>query len=112
MLKYRGQYRVVYETDKRTGKPQEFCFIPCRLKRGSNICRHDDNTLNCYIPSAVTARNLLNEYPDIFEVFQIGEREASLLFPESILPKAAIILKVYIKGRNVSPRSKHNKRFI
>lgn len=93
-------------------KPQEFTFIPCRLKSGTNICRHNEKTLSVYIPSSIMARNLLIDYPDMFTLFQIGDREAILLFPESMLPEAAIILKAYIQGRNISPRSKHNERFI
>jgi len=73
MLKYRGQFRVLYECDKRTGKPGEFTFIPCRIKKGANICRHNDTTLNVFIPSTIIANRLLREYTDIFMPFQSGD---------------------------------------
>lgn len=106
MLKYRGQYRVVFETDKRTGKPAEFVYIPCRIKRGSNIVRHDENTLNAYIPSVKIANRLLQEYSDLFELFQIGDSEATLLFNEADIAKVAAILKAKVQGKNKSPRPK------
>jgi hypothetical protein len=106
MLKYRGTYRVVFETDKRTGKAQEFAFIPCRIKKGANICRHNENTLNVYIPSIKIINSLLKEYPDIFIPFQIGNLEGTLLFKEPMLPHVAAILKPYVKGKNKSPRPK------
>ena len=71
MLSYRGTYRVLYETDKRTGKPCEFTFIPCGIRRGANICRHNDDTLNVFIPGFGTADRLLKEYPDIFKPFRL-----------------------------------------
>lgn len=112
MLKYRGQCRVVTETDKRTGKPLEFTFVPCRIKKGTNICRHNADTLNVYIPGIKTANRLLKEYPDIFKPFQAGDSEATLLFPECMIDEAAIILKAIVKGANTSPRSKRNTRYV
>lgn len=105
MIKYRGQYRVIYETDKQ-GKACEFAYIPCGIMRGCNICRHSDNTLNVNIPSIRTANRLLKEYPEIFKPFQVGDNEASLLFQESDMDKAATILKVRVKGKNQSPKPK------
>ncbi len=112
MLKYRGKYRVIYEIDKRTGKPLEFTFLPCRIKRGSDISRYNENTLSAYIPSIKITNKLLKVYPDIFKPFRIGDSEAILLFPESLIQEAAAILKTYTKGQNVSPRSKRNAKFI
>lgn len=110
MLKYRGLYRVAYEIDK-TGKPCEFTFLPLKLKRGSNIVRHNENILSLYIPSKTIAKRLLIEYPDLFTLLSMGDGEGILLFPESRLPEAAEILRPYIKGKNVSPKSKRNKRY-
>lgn len=105
MLKYRGQYRVLYEIDK-TGKPCEFTFIPCRIKKGASICRQDDNTLNVYVPGIKTVNRLLKEYPDLFKPFQIGDTEGTLIFKESDIEKVAVILKCRIRGKNMSPRPK------
>lgn len=106
MLKFRGRYRVLYETDVRTGKVCELTYIPCRIVKGSNICRHNDNTLNVLISGAKIASHLLKEYPDIFKPFQMCYGEATLLFPESMIEEAAGILKPYIQGANKSPRPK------
>ena len=106
MLSYRGTYRVVYETDKRTGKPCEFTFIPCGIRKGANICRHNDDTLNVFIPGFGTADRLLKEYPDLFQPFQVGDSEATLLFKESDIERAAVILKARTKGKDMSARPK------
>lgn len=111
MLKYRGQYRVVYETDKRTGKPAEFSYIPCRIKKGSNIARHNEDTLNVYIPSINLIHRLLQEHADIFTPYQIGDKDGTLLFGESDMHKTANILKPIVQGRNTYPKSKKNIRF-
>ena len=105
MLKYRGQYRVLYEIDK-AGKPCEFSFIPCRIKKGASIVRHNVDTLNVYIPGAKAVNKLLKEYPYIFKPFQIGSAEGTFLFPESLLLEAAEVLRPYVKGKNMSPKPK------
>lgn len=102
---------MVYETDS-TGKPAEFTFIPCRIRKGANICRHDDNTLDVYIPGIKTVRRLLKEYPGIFKPYQTGDTEATLLFQESLMSEVAKILKPFVTGKGISPRSKRNKRFV
>lgn len=107
MLNYRGQYRVSFEMNKQ-GKPCEFAFIPCAIKKGSNICRHNDNVLNIYIPSSKIINRLQQEHPDLFKSFQAGNGEGTLLFNEIDLPEVAKILKIRTKGCNVSPRSKRN----
>lgn len=113
MLKYRGQYRVIFECDKNTGKPLENTFIPCRVRKGVNICRYNETTLNVYIPGIKAVKTLLGKHPDIFTLFQMGDHEATLLFPESKMQQAAAILKPIIKGANISPKSKaKNSRFI
>lgn len=111
MFNYRGSFRVTYEMDKRTGKPAEFTFIPCRIRKGANICRHDEGTLNVYIPGTRAANTLLAEYPDIFKPFQIGDSEVTLLFPELMLPEVIEILRPIVKGKGISPRSKRNIRY-
>ena len=111
MLKYIGQYRIVYEIDKRTGKPLEFTYIPCRIKKGANICRNDGKTLNVYIPGIKLINKLLNEYPAIFSPYLIGDGEGSLLFDEVKFPEAAGLLKPVVKGKGVSPKSKRNIRY-
>lgn len=110
MIKYRGLYRVSYEIDK-SGKPCEFTFLPLKIKRGSSICRYNETVLSVYITSKIIAKRLLIEYPGIFTVFIICDSEGVLLFPESKLPEAAAILKPYIKGCKVSPRSKRNAKY-
>jgi hypothetical protein len=113
MLNYRGRFRVVYECDKRTGKPGENTFIPCRIRKGANICRHSETTLNVYIPGIKAVKRILSQYPDIFTPFQMGDREATLLFPESKMEQVAAILKPITKGKNISPKSKtRNSRYI
>lgn len=107
MLKYRGQYRVVNEIDK-SGKPCEFTFVPCSIKKGSNICRHSDNVLNLYIPSVKIGNRLLSEYPKIFKLFLQGDEETVLLFAETDMDIVAGIVKARTKGSNISPRSKRN----
>lgn len=109
MLKYRGQYRVSYEMDK-LGKPSEFTFIPCRIKKGSNIYRYNNEVLAAYIPSMQIVRRLHLEYSHLFRPFQTGDKEGTLLFNESNLPEVVFILKIKVKGCNVSPRSKRNIR--
>ena len=59
MLTYRGQYRVLFETDK-AGKACEFTYIPCGIRKGANICRHSNDMLNIFIPSI---NNWLNIIP-------------------------------------------------
>jgi hypothetical protein len=105
VIEYRGKYRVLFETDKQ-GKACEFTYIPCGIIKGCNICRHSDNMLNVYIPSSRTAKRLLSEYPEIFKPFQVGDSEATLLFKESDIDKAAKILKARVMGKNKSPRPK------
>ena len=106
MLRYRGTYRIVFEQDKRTGKPLEFTFIPCCIRGGSNICRHYESALSAYIPGIKTANRLLKEQPDIFRPFQIRDSEATLLFNESDMERAAIILIPRVMGKNMNPRPK------
>jgi hypothetical protein len=105
MLKYRGQYRVLYEVDKQ-GKATEFSYIPCRASKGANIYRHNDDTLNAYIASSKTANRIVKENPELFKFFQNGEGEATLLFKESDIDKAAEILKAKTQGKNMNPRPK------
>lgn len=105
MLKYRGTYRVLFEIDK-AGKPCEFTFIPCRIKKGANICRHNGDVLNIYIPSIKMANRLSREYPDLFKPFQTGDSEAVLLFNEADIEKAAAILKARVMGKGMSPKPK------
>ncbi|NJD04658.1 MAG: hypothetical protein FIA99_19135 [Ruminiclostridium sp.] len=113
MLKYRGQYRVILETDKKTGKPLEFTFIPCRIYKGANICRYSGTMLNAYLPSIKVFNRLLKEHPELFTAFQTGSSEGTLLFKESDMEEAAIILKAYTLGKNISPRSRtRNARFV
>lgn len=110
MLECRGTYRGCYEMDKRTGKPAEFTYIVCKIKKGANIYRYNNDTLNVYIPSIRIANSLLKEHSDIFKTFIFGDREAILQFPESRLSDAAKLLKPMVLGKNVSPRSKRNLR--
>lgn len=105
MLTYRGRYRVLYEIDS-AGRACEFTNIPCGIRKGANISRHDSDTLNVFIPSTKTASRLLKEYRDIFMPFQVGDHEATLLFKESNIDKAAAILKARIKGKDMSARPK------
>lgn len=106
MLKYRGQFRILYETDKRTGQAAEFTFIPCRIRPGANIYRFNDDTLAACIPGSRTANRLLQEYSNIFRPFQTGDAEAIFLFDEANISQAAAILKARVKGKNLSPRPK------
>jgi len=105
MLTYRGTYRVLYETDK-AGKACEFTFIPCRIKKGSNIVRYSDNMLNAYIPSIKIVNRLLNDFPELFKPCQIGDSEGTLLFKESDIEQAATILKARVMGKGMSPKPK------
>ena len=104
MLKYRGQFRVLYETDTRTGQAAEFTFVPCRIRKGAVIYRFNDNILAVYIPGSRTANRLLQEHPDIFRSFQTGDSESSLLFDEKNIDRAATVLLPRVKGRNMSPK--------
>ena len=106
MLSYRGKYRVCYEFDKRTGKPLEFNYIKCRNK--IEIFRHKDKVLVTYIQSRIKGTYLLKLYPDLFKLFQDGDKECTLLFNESDMEVVANILGAMTKGCNVSPRSKRN----
>ncbi|HEX9059839.1 MAG TPA: hypothetical protein VF941_06645 [Clostridia bacterium] len=106
MLKYRGRYRVVFESDKLTGKLLEITFIPCRICKGANICRHTDTLLNVYIPSKIIFNRLLNEYPELFTAFQTGQSEGTLLLNEYNIDKATHILKAWTRGKCISPRTK------
>ena len=110
MLKYRSQYRVCYEMDK-NGKVCEFTFIPCMIKKGTNICRYDDNTLSVYIPSIQIINRLLKEYPLLFKPHQIGDTEGTLLFSETDIKQADKILKIRTKGKSLSPKNKAHKKF-
>jgi hypothetical protein len=105
MLKYRGIFRVQYEVDKQ-GKACEFTYVPCGIKRGSNICRHSDDMLNVYLTSSIVANNLLREHIDLFKPYQMGDGEATLLFPESRIAEAAEILKARVMGKGLNPRPK------
>lgn len=111
MLEYRGKYRVSFEMDKKC-KPCEFSFMPCAIKKGSNICRHNADILNIYVPSGIVIKNLLKAYPQLFKKFQHGDYDGTLLFAESDMPTVAKILKARTKGANVSPRAKRNATFI
>lgn len=53
-----------------------------------------------------TVNRLLKEYPDLFKPFQIGDSEATLLFSEADIEKAAAILKARVMGKNKSPKPK------
>ena len=50
--------------------------------------------------------NRLLEHPDIFKPFQMGDSEATLLFAESDMERAATILKPRVMGKNMNPRPK------
>ena len=106
MLSYRGQFRVLYETDTRTGQAAEFTFVPCRIRPGANIYRFNNDTLAAYVPGSRTANRLLQEHSDIFRAFQMGDIEIILFFSEKDIKKAAAILKARIQGKNRSPRPK------
>lgn len=106
MIDYRGKYRVTYDVDKRTGKAAEFTFIPCGIKKNSNISRHSGNMLNAYIPSIKVFNRLLREYPELFTSFQVGDSEGTLLFKESDMKAAAVILKARTKGKDMPARPK------
>jgi hypothetical protein len=106
MLKYRGTYRVLYECDVRTGKPTEFTYIPCIIKKGTNICRHSTTMLNAYIPSMKIILSLLREYPDIFALYQDGHSEGTIIFNELNITKVAEILKAKVMGKNMSAKPK------
>lgn len=105
MLMYRGRYRVLFETDK-NGKACEFVHIPCRIRKGASICRHNCDTPNVYLPSIKIANRLIKEFPDLFKPFQVGNSEATLLFMESDMEKVAAILKARTKGKDMSARPK------
>jgi len=100
----------MYECDK-AGAACEFAFIPCLIKKGSNICRQSDDTLNVYIPSIKIVNRLLKEYPDIFRPFQVGDTEGTLLFKESDIEKAAVILKARVMGKGMNPKPKRRVNF-
>jgi hypothetical protein len=108
VLKYRGQFRILYETDKRTGQAAEFTFAPCRIRPGANIYRFNDDTLAACIPGSRTANRLLQEHPGIFRSFQTGDSESSLLFDEKNIDRAAAILLPRVKGKNMSARPKRS----
>jgi hypothetical protein len=101
----------MYEIDKCTGKALEFVYVPCKIKKGSNIYRYNDNILNVYIPSSIIVNNLLKDYSDIFKPLQIGNGEATLLFNESDIEKVAVILKAKTYGKNKSPKPKIKRNF-
>lgn len=109
MLKYQGTFRVQYETDVRTGKAAEFTYVPCRVRPGANIYRFNDNTLAVYVPGTKAVNNLLENHSDIFRPFQMGDKEATLLFDEKNLEQAAFILKPRTKGKNMNPRPKRKQ---
>lgn len=112
MLKYRGQYHVVYEMDKRTGKPAESSYIPCRIKKGANICRHNNSILSVYILGIRLIHKLLKEYPSIFRLYKAWDNEGVLLFDESNMSEVARILKPIVQGKNTFPKSRRNIRFM
>lgn len=109
MLKYQGTYRVLLETDVRTGKAAEFTYVPCRVRPGVNIFRFNDNTLAVYVPGTKSVNNLLKDHADIFRPFQMGGSEAVLLFDEKDMEQAAFILKPRTKGKNMNPRPKRKQ---
>ncbi len=111
MLQYRFKYRAVYEMDKRTGKPCEFTFIPCKIKKGTDIYRNNDSELLAYIPSVQIGNKLLKEYPDLFRKYRQSSCETVLAFNESDMEKAATILKAWTFGKNIYPGSKKNLKF-
>ena len=110
MLKYRGTYRVSYEFDSE-GKPAEFTFIPCCIKKGANIYRYSDTKLCVYIPSVCIAKRLAKVHSEIFSIHLEGDYEVVLIFDEKDIEKTEDILKIYKKGKNTSPKSKKNLRF-
>jgi len=110
MVKYRGTYRVSYEFD-RDGKPAEFTFIPCCIKRGANIYRYSENKLCVYIPSVCIAKRLAKTHSKIFSIYLEGDSEVVLIFDEKNIKATEGILKIYKKGKNISPKSKKNLRF-
>lgn len=106
MLKYRGQFRVMFECDTRTGQAAEFSYIPCLIRPGANIYRFNDDTLAAYIPGMRTVNRLLQEHSDLFRPLQAGDSEATLLFNEANISQAAAILKARVKGKNKNPKPK------
>jgi hypothetical protein len=109
MLKYRGTYRVLFETDVRTGKAAEFTYVPCRIRPGANIYRYNDDTLVTFIPGTKAVNNLLKNHLEIFRPFQKGDKEATLLFAEKDMKQAAFVLKPRTKGKNMNPRPKRKQ---
>ncbi len=111
MLQYRGQYRVVFEMDRRMHKPCEFAFIPCKVKKGTTIYRRNDDELLVYIPSVQIGNRLLKEYPKLFRKYQQSSCETVLVFKESDMKDAATVLKAWTSRKNFYPGSKKNLKF-
>lgn len=111
MLNYRGQFRVCSEIDNNY-KPLDSVFIICGICKGANIYRHDNRSLSTYIPSLIIGKRLLKENPDIFSTFLQGYNEMILLFNETDINKVASVLKIKIKGSNISPKSKRNIKLV
>lgn len=109
MLKFQGVYRVLFETDVRTGTAAEFTYVPCRVRPGANIYRYNDDTLAVYVPGTKAVNNLLENYSDTFRPFQMGDKESTLLFAEKDIEKAAFILKPRTKGKNLNPRPRRKR---
>ena len=111
MLRYRGKYRVVCEMDLSTNKACEFTFIPCKVKKGSNIYRNSDTELFAYISSVIIGSRLLKEHPDLFRLFLQSDCEIILSFDESRMTEAIKVLKAWTFGKNIPPSSKKNRKF-
>lgn len=111
MLSYRGIYRVVTEMDLNTNKACEFTFIPCKVKKGSNIYRNDSAELFAYIPSVVIGNRLLKEFTDLFRLFLQSDCEIILSFDESRMTEATQALRAWTFGKNIPPSSKKNRKF-
>jgi hypothetical protein len=116
VIKYRGIYRVSSEIDSK-GHICEGSFIPCKIGKRSQIYRYNDAKLRVWIESNTKSGNtsvckrLINNYPHIFTVVVQGDTETILEFNELDIEQAAKILKVRVRGKKISPRSKKNLAF-
>ena len=108
VLQYRGTYRVLYEVDKygKATNSAEATYIPCNIKKGSLIGRYNDDTMYAYVNSIKIYNALLKESPNIFNKFQEGDKEGSVLFPEAQMEYVAERLKARKLGKGMSPKPK------
>jgi hypothetical protein len=108
MEKYRGQYRVVCEFDRRNLEPiKEDNYIYC--SNGGQIYRYNSNTLIYYRENGQVSKELLTKLDEAKVTYENKTVSGiEIYFSENDLNKTVDIFKIRTSGASYNPSSVRN----